>query len=160
MTSRAYIEQTEIFEARSDRRSCCRPSLAPTPLSTAIRSGLSTPGDPARPFDMGTKSAVRSGPRRSAKLKRAKRRTGLPVRLGTSACSAFRDPRNRPVPSATRLMPDRYLEVRCLLRPEDGSRMLVINWGRSPHVQRREEVSCSAAFFMLAQNAEKNLRAS
>jgi hypothetical protein len=46
------------------------------------------------------------------------------------------------------------------VRPEDGSRMLVMNLGCSPHVKQRGEVGCRAAFLMLVQNAEKNLQAS
>src|ERR1700682_5303491 len=46
------------------------------------------------------------------------------------------------------------------VRPEDGSSMLVMNLGCSTHVKQRGEVRCRAAFLMLAQNAEKSLRAS
>jgi hypothetical protein len=57
------------------------------------------------------------------------------------------------------LLPHRHSNMRNM-RPEDGSRMLVMNLGCSPHVKQRGEVGCRAAFLMLAQNAEKSLRTS
>jgi hypothetical protein len=46
------------------------------------------------------------------------------------------------------------------VRPEDGSSMLVMILGCSPHVKQRGEVGCRAGFLMPPQNAGKSLRAS
>ena len=41
------------------------------------------------------------------------------------------------------------------VRPEDGSRMLVMNLGCSPQVKQRGEVGCRAAFFARTECREE-----
>ena len=95
-------------------------SVVPGRPSTAICSGLPVSRDPAHPLAWAPSharpfTADRSGQRRSARPKHARKPTGSPARRGTSACSAFRVRRShRPTLGDALNAGFGYLEVKCL----------------------------------------------